>query len=61
MIPALTKPTTMTVVAEEDWTAVVITAPTRMPISGLAVSFSRMDFIRLPAAASRPALIICIP
>ena len=61
IIPALTKPTTMTVVAEEDWTAAVISAPTRTPIKRLAVNFSRMAFIRPPAAASRPELIICIP
>ena len=51
----------MTVVAEEDWTAAVISAPTSTPIKRLAVNFSRMAFIRLPAAASRPELIICIP
>ena len=61
IIPALTKPTTITVVAEEDWTAVVISAPTRIPMSGLEVSRSRTVFICPPAAASRPELIICIP
>ena len=48
-------------VAEEDWTAVVISAPTRIPMNRLAVSRSKTDFIPLPAAASRPELIICIP
>ena len=61
IIPALTKPTTMTVVAEEDWTAAVISAPTSTPMKRLAVSRSRMAFIRLPATASRPELIICMP
>ena len=42
-------------------TAAGISAPTRMPIKRLAVRRSRMVFIRLPAAASRPELIICIP
>ena len=39
--------------------AAVISAPTSTPIKRLAVSRSRMDFIRLPAAASNPELIIC--
>jgi hypothetical protein len=60
-IPALTNPTTITVVAEEDCTAVVISAPTRIPIKRLEVRRSRTLFIWLPAAASRPELIICIP
>ena len=61
IMPELTKPTTITVVAEEDWITAVITAPTRTPRNRLEVSRSRMRFIRLPAAASRPELIICIP
>ena len=51
----------MTVVAEEDWITAVMTAPTSTPRIRLAVSFSRMLFMRLPAAASRPELIICMP
>ena len=61
IMPELTKPTTMTVVAEEDWMTAVMPAPTSTPRTRLAVSFSRMCFIRLPAAASRPELIICMP
>ena len=61
IMPELTKPTTITVVAEEDWTTAVMPAPTATPRKRLAVSFSRMRFMRLPAAASRPELIICIP
>ena len=61
IMPELTKPTTMTVVAEEDWMTAVITAPTSTPRTRFAVSFSRMLFMRLPAAASKPELIICIP
>ena len=61
IMPELTKPTTMTVVAEEDWMTAVMPAPTRMPRKRLEVSRSRMPFMRLPAAASRPALIICMP
>ena len=61
IIPELTKPTTMTVVAEEDWITAVMPAPTRTPRKRLAVSRSRISFILLPAAASRPELIICMP
>ena len=61
IMPELTKPTTMTVVAEEDWMTAVMPAPTRMPRKRLEVSRSRMPFMRLPAAASRPAPIICMP
>ena len=57
----LTKPTTMTVVADEDWMIAVIPAPTNTPKNRLAVSRSRICFMRLPAAASRLVLIICMP
>ncbi len=39
MIPAFTKPTTITVVAEEDWIRAVTPAPTATLFSGLSVSF----------------------
>ena len=61
IMPELTKPTTMTVVADEDWMTAVMPAPTSTPRIRFEVSFSRMRFIRLPAAASRPELIICMP
>ena len=61
IIPEFTNPTTMTVVAEEDWMMAVMPAPTRTPMKRLAVSRSRIFCIFLPAAASRPLLIICIP
>ena len=51
----------MTVVAEDDWITAVMAAPTSTPRKRLAVNRSRICFIRLPAAASRPELIICIP
>ena len=61
MIPALTKPTTMTVVADELWMTAVITAPRSTPISLFLVKASNRDFILLPAAFSRPCAMICIP
>ena len=39
----------------------VTPAPTPTPISLFVVSFSRTLFILLPATASSPELIICIP
>ena len=61
IMPELTKPTTITVVAEEDWITAVIPAPTATPIKRLVVSRSKIRFILLPAAASRPEPIICMP
>ena len=39
MIPEFTKPTTITVVAEEDWITAVTPAPNNTAISLFAVSF----------------------
>ena len=55
MIPALMKPMTMTVVADEDWMTTVTTVPIRNPIIGLRVSFSSRSFILEPAARFRPS------
>ena len=60
-IPEFTNPTTITVVADDDWMTAVIPAPTATPRKRFEVSFSRIPFIRFPAAASSPELIICIP
>ena len=58
--PALRKPTTMTVVAEEDWMAPVTTTPTRMPSNGLEVIFSSSPLRREPTS-SRPSPISFMP
>ena len=60
-MPEFTNPTTITVVAEEDWMTAVMPAPTSTPKIRLEVSRSKIRFIWLPAAASRPELIICMP
>ncbi len=39
MIPEFTKPTTITVVAEEDWITAVTPAPRRTPFTVLEVMF----------------------
>ena len=61
MIPALIKPMTMTVVAEEDWITTVTNTPSRKPIIRFRVSFSSKSFIRDPAAISRPSPMYFIP
>lgn len=61
IIPELTKPTTMTVVAEDDCMIAVITAPTKTPRYRFVVRRSKICFILFPAAASIPWLIIFIP
>ena len=42
MMPEFTKPTTMTVVAEDDWITAVTPAPKRTALIGFDVSFSRI-------------------
>lgn len=44
MMPEFTKPTTMTVVAEDDWITAVTPAPKRTALIGFDVSFSRIPF-----------------
>ena len=50
---ALTRPTTMTVAAEEDWMAAVTTAPSSTPLMTLPVSRSRIRSSRPSEAFSR--------
>ena len=59
--PALTNPTVITVVADEDWMSAVINAPTPTPKKRFVINFSRIVFILLPAASSNPLDIIVIP
>ena len=53
MIPELTRPTSITVTADEDWTAMVITAPRIMLITGLDVIFFSRCSSLPPAIFSR--------
>ena len=55
MMPELTKPTTITVVAEEDWITAVTSAPSSTPLTGLEVSLPRMVSSLLPATFLRPS------
>ncbi len=61
MRPALTKPTTSTVVTDEDWIIAVTRAPVNAPVTGLRVSFVSRIFICSPAAAFRPSVIFSMP
>ena len=55
MIPEFTKPTTMTVVAEEDCMTAVTREPSRMPLNVVDVSLPRMVSNLLPATRLRPS------
>ena len=45
MMPALTKPTTSTVVTEDDWITAVTMAPVTAPRTGFPVSLANSTFI----------------
>ena len=53
MMPELTRPTSITVSAEEDWMAIVTTAPSTRLFHLLEVIFFRIDSRRPPAIFSR--------
>ncbi len=61
IIPEFTNPTTITVVAEEDWITAVTPAPTSTAFTGLLVSFSRMLSSLPPEAFESPSPIRFIP
>ncbi len=61
IMPELTRPTSITVMAEEDWMAMVITAPRARPFQGLEVIERRMDSSLPPTIFSSPAESTCIP
>lgn len=59
--PAFTKPTTITVVALEDWITAVTPSPVTTPLSGLEVIEARNLRRPEPAAFCNPELIRFIP
>jgi hypothetical protein len=59
--PALMKPTTITVVALDDWITQVTAAPDITAINLLAENIRRMERIFSPATWCNPSLIIFIP
>ena len=58
MTPALTKPTTMTVVADELWMIAVTPVPTAIPAKRLELILLKTFFSLLPAMDSRFSLMI---
>ncbi len=61
IMPELTKPTTITVAAEEDCMIAVTAAPSRNPRKGVFEARSKMDLSLLPACFSRPSPITSMP
>ena len=61
MSPELAKPTSITVVALDDWTTAVMKAPASIPLMRLLVIPLRMCRIRPPAACWSPSPTSCIP
>ena len=54
MMPELTRPTSITVMAEEDWIAMVMTKPSSIAIQRLSVIFFRERSREPPATFLRP-------
>ena len=61
IIPELTNPTTITVVAEDDWITAVTPHPRSTALMGLEVSFSRIRSSFPPETFARPSPIAFIP
>ena len=61
IIPEFTNPTTITVVADEDWITAVTPAPRRIAISLLEVSFSKIISSLPPEAFFSPSPSTSIP
>lgn len=61
MMPELTKPTTITVVADEDWIIAVTPAPSSTALILLLVRLSRMLSSLPPEARVNPSPITCMP
>ena len=61
MIPEFTNPTTMTVVADEDWMTAVTHIPRSTAFHLLEVKFSRICSSLPPDTFARPSPITCIP
>ena len=59
--PELTKPTTMTVVADDDWITAVTARPVSRPENRPLVSFARMAFSESPARFSSAVPITLMP
>ncbi len=61
IIPAFTKPTTITVVADDDWITAVTAVPNSTPLIGVLVSLYKISSNFSPAAFFNPSPISDIP
>ena len=61
MTPEFTRPTSITVTAEEDWTAMVMPAPRSRPFTGLEVMRFKSRSSRPPAIFSRLLDMVVMP
>ena len=61
MIPELTNPTTITVVADDDWITAVTPAPKSTALIGELVNFSKICSSLPPEVLASPSPITCIP
>ena len=61
IMPELTKPTTMTVVADEDWIVAVTKAPSSNAFILFSVSFSKTFSSFPPESITRPSPMVFIP
>ncbi len=61
IMPEFTRPTSITVMAEEDWMAMVITAPRARPLKRFEVMERRTLSKRPPTIFSSPAESTCMP
>ena len=61
MMPEFTKPTSITVVADDDCTTAVTRTPSRRPLKRFEVSFSKICSSFPPASFSSLSLIRLIP
>ncbi len=59
--PAEMKPTTSTVVTDDDWITAVTKAPVIAPMNRFEVSLARIDFMRSPATAFSAVAICSMP
>ena len=55
------KPTTRTVVTDEDWMEAVMSAPVRTPLKRFVVILASKDFKRSPASSFRASVIFSMP
>ncbi len=59
--PAVTNPTIITVVTDDDWMTAVTRAPAKAALKRLVVSFANRRFILPPAATFSDSVILRMP